>query len=29
MTGKIAILTEWPSTKHPETNHRMEIIELT
>ena len=28
MAGKIAILTEGPSTKHPETNHRMEIIEL-
>jgi pyruvate kinase len=28
MEGKLAILTEGPSTKHPETNHRMEIIEL-
>ncbi len=26
--GKLAILTEGPSIKHPETNHRMEIIEL-
>ena len=29
VAGKIAILTEGPSTKHPETNHRMEIVELT
>jgi len=29
MEGKIAVLTEGPSTKHPETNHRMEIIELS
>jgi pyruvate kinase len=28
MDGKIAILTEGPSKKHPERNHRMEIIEL-
>jgi pyruvate kinase len=28
MEGKIAVLTEGPSTKHPETNHRMEIVEL-
>jgi len=28
LEGKVAILTEGPSTKHPETNHRMEIIEL-
>jgi pyruvate kinase len=27
--GDIAVLTEGPSSKHPETNHRMEIIELT
>jgi len=25
---KLAILTEGPSTKHPKTNHRMEIIDL-
>jgi pyruvate kinase len=29
VAGKLAILTEGPSTKHPETNHRMEIIELS
>jgi pyruvate kinase len=28
LAGKLAILTEGPSSKHPETNHRMEIIEL-
>jgi pyruvate kinase len=28
LTGNLAILTEGPSTKHPEANHRMEIIEL-
>jgi pyruvate kinase len=28
MAGKVAVLTEGPSTKHPETNHRMEIVEL-
>ena len=28
MEGKVAVLTEGPSTKHPEANHRMEIIEL-
>jgi pyruvate kinase len=28
MEGKVAVLTEGPSLKHPETNHRMEIIEL-
>jgi pyruvate kinase len=28
LQGSFAILTEGPSTKHPETNHRMEIIEL-
>jgi pyruvate kinase len=27
--GDIAILTEGPSSKHPETNHSMEIVELT
>jgi pyruvate kinase len=26
--GNLAVLTEGPSTKHPETNNRMEIIEL-
>jgi pyruvate kinase len=26
--GKVAVLTEGPSSKHPEANHRMEIIEL-
>jgi pyruvate kinase len=28
VAGKLAILTEGPSAKHPDTNHRMEIIEL-
>ena len=28
VAGKLAFLTEGPSSKHPETNHRMEIIEL-
>ena len=28
IAGEIAVLTEGPSTKHPETNHRMEIIVL-
>jgi pyruvate kinase len=28
MTGEIAVLTEGPSTKYPQTNHRMEIIDL-
>jgi pyruvate kinase len=28
LEGNIALLTEGPSAKHPETNHRMEIIEL-
>jgi len=28
MGGDIAVLTEGPSPKHPETNHRMEIIML-
>lgn len=28
MTGDIAILTEGPSSKHPEANNRMEIIDL-
>jgi pyruvate kinase len=29
LEGNLVILTEGPSTKHPEANHRMEIIELT
>ena len=29
MEGDLAILTEGPSAKHPEANHRMEIIRLT
>jgi pyruvate kinase len=28
VAGKLAILAEGPSSKYPETNHRMEIIEL-
>jgi hypothetical protein len=28
MAAKLAILTEGPSTKYPETNYRMEIIDL-
>jgi pyruvate kinase len=28
MNGEFVVLTEGPSTKHPETNNRMEIIEL-
>ena len=28
LEAKLAILTEGPSTKHPETNHRMEIVDL-
>jgi pyruvate kinase len=28
LAGKLAILAEGPSSRHPETNHRMEIIEL-
>ncbi|MGZ3495650.1 MAG: pyruvate kinase alpha/beta domain-containing protein [Thermodesulfobacteriota bacterium] len=28
ITGELAVLTEGPSKKHPETNHRMEIIDL-
>ncbi|MEA5113655.1 MAG: pyruvate kinase [Geobacteraceae bacterium] len=28
LTGEMIILTEGPSTKHPEANHRMEVIEL-
>ncbi len=29
LEGTFAVLTEGPSTKHPEANHRMEIIDLT
>jgi len=28
IAGELVVLTEGPSTKHPEANHRMEIIEL-
>jgi pyruvate kinase len=28
MKGDIAVLTEGPSSKHPDANHRMEIIDL-
>ena len=28
MAGDIVVLTEGPSTKHPDANHRMEIIDL-
>ncbi len=28
LQGDIAVLTEGPSSKHPETNHKMEIIDL-
>jgi isoamylase len=28
ITGDIVVLTEGPSSKHPEANHRMEIIDL-
>jgi pyruvate kinase len=28
MRGEVAILTEGPSARHPDANHRMEIIEL-
>jgi len=27
--GELAVLTEGPSSKHPEANHRMEIVDLT
>jgi pyruvate kinase len=27
--GEMAVLTEGPSSKHPEANHRMEIVDLT
>jgi pyruvate kinase len=26
--GNLVILTEGPSPKHPEANHRMELVEL-
>jgi pyruvate kinase len=26
--GNLVVLTEGPSSKHPEANHRMEIIDL-
>ena len=29
VAGDLVLLTEGPSAKHPETNHRMEIIDLT
>lgn len=29
LEGSLVILTEGPSSKHPEANHRMEIIDLT
>ncbi len=29
MAGTLAVLTEGPSTKHPQANHRMEIIDLS
>jgi pyruvate kinase len=29
ITGSVALLTEGPSTTHPEANNRMEIIDLT
>ena len=28
LEGKLALLTEGPSSKHPETNHRLEILDL-
>jgi pyruvate kinase len=28
LEGRLAIVTEGPSTKHPETNHRVELIDL-
>jgi pyruvate kinase len=28
MEGDLVVLTEGPSSKHPEANHRMEIINL-
>jgi len=29
LPGEMAVLTEGPSSKHPEANHRMEIVDLT
>jgi pyruvate kinase len=29
VAGKLAILTQGPSMKHPEINHRMEIVDLS
>jgi pyruvate kinase len=29
LVGDLAVLTEGPSSKHPEANHRMEIVDLT
>ncbi|HOV86836.1 MAG TPA: pyruvate kinase, partial [Syntrophobacteraceae bacterium] len=28
MGGKFAVMTEGPSRRHPETNHRLEIVDL-
>jgi pyruvate kinase len=28
VSGDLAVLTEGPSSKHPEANNRMEIIDL-
>ena len=28
-SGELAVLTEGPSSKHPEANHRMEIVDLS
>jgi len=28
VAGDLAVLTEGPSSKHPEANHRMEIVDL-
>jgi pyruvate kinase len=28
VVGNLVILTEGPSSKHPETNNRMELIDL-
>ena len=28
LTGDLAVLTEGPSTRHPEAHNRMEIIDL-
>jgi pyruvate kinase len=29
LAGDLAVLTEGPSSKHPEANHRMEIVDLS